>query len=112
MDAARKERPSQNSQEQRTQRIASLQNPRKTEFLSLGGTRFVASVPVLRQSQDSRPQFQNRDSLDVFMEGGNPLPPLFKQVSGKSVLRRIRLAEDLGHRCAMGAHDRLQRLIR
>jgi radical SAM superfamily enzyme YgiQ (UPF0313 family) len=47
--------PSQNSYGQRTQRIASLQNSRKTECPSLGGTRFVASAPVLRQSQKHCP---------------------------------------------------------
>jgi hypothetical protein len=29
------------------------------------------------------------------MEGGNPLPPLLKQVPDKSVLRQIALGEDL-----------------
>jgi hypothetical protein len=44
--AARKESPSQNSYEQRTQRIASLQNARTTEFLSLGETRFACHAVV------------------------------------------------------------------
>ena len=41
-------------------------------------------------------QLRHRDSVDVLVEGGNPLPPLFKAVPDEPVLRQGCLGEDLG----------------
>ena len=52
--------------------------------------------------KDSRPPVRHRDSVDIVMEGGNPLPPLFMPVPDKSALKQGSLGEDLGQR-SLGA---------